>query len=345
MEDKKDTELKVIDLIDIFNVIWAKKTLFIKVILFAFTLSCVLIVGFPRYYKTSVKLAPELGGPSVSGTLGSLASSFGFDLDNLQTNDAITPLLYPDLMDDNGFVVSLFNVQVKSKDGSINTTYHDYLQKHQKNIIWLQPMEWIKNIFSSPAVKKKGSLDPYDLSKEEDDIVGNIRSLIKISFDKKNAVIDIDIQDQDPLICKTMGDSVLSRLQNFITEYRTNKARIDYQYYQKLAREAKEDYDKARQRYANLSDANTNIALKSIELKLEDMENELQLKFNAYTTVNTQMLAAKAKVQERTPAFTIIKGASVPIKPSSPKRMLFVAICTLLTFIVTAVYVNIKKDI
>ena len=77
-------------------------------------------------------------------------------------------------------------------------------------------------------------------------------------------------------------------------------------------------------------------------MKLEDMENDLQLRFNAYSTVNAQMQAAKAKVQERTPAFTTIKGASVPVKPSEPKRMIFVAVCLILTFFITSTYVVVK---
>ena len=50
------------------------------------------------------------------------------------------------------------------------------------------------------------------------------------------------------------------------------------------------------------------------------MENEMQLKYDAYTTLDKQLQAAKAKVQERTPAFTMIKGSSVPIKPAGPSQ-------------------------
>ena len=341
MEEKK--ELKVIDIIDIAKKLWAKKKLFAKTLPIAFIVSYIYIIGFPRYYITDIKLAPELGGSSMSSTLGSLASSFGFDLENLQSNDAITPLLYPDLMEDNGFVTSLFNVQVKSKDGNIKTTYHDYLKKYQKPVIWSVPINWVKNLFRKEEKGKPGIIDPYNLPKDEDDIAGSIRDKIKINFDKKTAVISISIKDQDALICKTIGDSVKTRLQDFITEYRTSKARTDYEYYLKLSMDAKQDYEKARQRYGSMADANSKVALRSIELKLEDMENDLQLRFNAYTTLNTQLQAAKAKVQERTPAFTVIKGASVPIKPSEPKRMIFVAFMLLLTFAGTSLYILRKQ--
>ena len=138
MEEKKK-DIKVIDIVKITNKLWANKRIFFKTLPIAFVVASIYIMGLPRYYTTDIKLAPELGGTSMTSTLGSLASSFGFDLDNMQSNDAITPLLYPDLMEDNGFVTSLFNVQVKSKDGSIKTTYHDYLEKHQRPVIWLLP--------------------------------------------------------------------------------------------------------------------------------------------------------------------------------------------------------------
>jgi uncharacterized protein involved in exopolysaccharide biosynthesis len=88
-----------------------------------------------------------------------------------------------------------------------------------------------------------------------------------------------------------------------------------------------------------MSDANSKAVLRSVELKLEDMENDMQLKFNTYTTINTQLQASKAKVQERTPAFTTLKGAAVPIKPAGPKRMIFVAVMLVLTFFGTSIYI------
>ena len=337
MEGKK--ELKIIDVIDIAKKLWARKMLYAKSLPIAFVVSYLFILGFPRYYTTDIKLAPELGESSMNGALGSLASSFGFDLENLQTNDAITPLLYPDLMEDNGFVTGLFNIQVKSQDGSIKTTYHDYLEKYQKSTIWSRPLSWVGNLFKKVQEGEAGIADPYYLSKKEDDIAGIIRNNIKINFDKKTAVISISIKDQDALICRCIGDSVKERLQDFITNYRTSKARNDYEYYLKLTMEAKENYEKAQQKYGRTADTYTRVAMKSTQLKLANMENDLQLKYNTYTTLNTQLEASKAKVQERTPAFTVIKGASVPIKPSEPKRMVFVAFILLLTFAGTSIYI------
>lgn len=339
-------DLKVIDIDVIIKKLWDGKRLYFKVLPIVFVIACIFILGFPRRYSTNIKLAPELGGNTMTSTLGSLASSFGFDIDDLQTNDAITPLLYPDLMEDNGFIAGLFKIKVRSKDGNIETDYFDYLKKYNKSVLWIKPVIWIKNYiknFKNRESGHSGEFDPYQLSKAEDDIAVAVRNNINIDFDKKTGVINIEVKDQDPLICRIIGDSVKERLQDFITEYRTSKARNDYEYYSQLTEMARKEYDEALCEYSIMADANSKVALKSVKMKFEAMENDLDIKLNAYTTVNAQMVAAKARIQERTPAFTVIKGASVPVKPSSPKRMIFVAFMLILAFAITSLYILNRK--
>ena len=50
----------------------------------------------------------------------------------------------------------------------------------------------------------------------------------------------------------------------------------------------------------------------------------MQLKYTTYQTLVAQLENAKAKLQERTPAFTILSGSSVPVKPAGPKRVQFI---------------------
>lgn len=69
----------------------------------------------------------------------------------------------------------------------------------------------------------------------------------------------------------------------------------------------------------------------------------MQLKFNAYSAICTQLEAMRAKLQEKTPAFTTLQSASVPVKPAGPKRMFFVIGMTFLTFIVTALWLSRKQ--
>ena len=141
-----------------------------------------------------------------------------------------------------------------------------------------------------------------------------------------------------------MADTVKTRLQKFITDYRTSKVRVDLEYYKKLNAEAKARYEKARQRFSEYMDANHDVILYTVRQKQTDLENDLQLQYNAYTQVAAQLLAAEAKVQEETPAFTTLQSATVPVKKSGPKRAQMCLIFLFLAFLGTSAYILYKED-
>lgn len=334
-------ENEVIDLSKIFSTIWRKKALYLKVLPTVFVLSCVYIFSIPRDYTSETKVAPEMEGSNIGGSLSSIAASLGFDMADMQSSDAITPLIYPELMSDNGFVSGLFGIHVRSTDGKIDTDYYTYMRKYQKTAWWNYPLGWLSRLIAPKPAESKGDgkFDPYNLSRTDDDVVQGIQGNISISVDKKMGVISISTMAQDPLICKTIADSTREHLLEFITEYRTKKARKDYEYYKQLTAEAKAEYDRARQRYGSRADANMNAMLTSVKSQVASLENETQMRYSAYNLLSTQMQTAKAKVQERTPAFTLVKGASVPLKPAKPKRVIFVLFMLFLAFAGTTAYV------
>lgn len=319
----------VIDLREIWKRVAKRKKWFFIAWPITLVLSSLIIISVPRTYSTNTVLAPEMNIPTTGGSLSDIASSFGIDLGNRTSTDAIYPSLYPDLMEDNGFTYSLFDIRVKSADGAIDTTYYAYNRYFNKSPWWSVAINKLKGLLPKPKDEQgnatgKEAFNPYRLSREDDAVMDAIRQSISISVDKKNDVITIGTKAQDPLICKTIADSVRQRLQDFITTYRTKKARNDVEYYAKLTADAKADYERIRQTYSSYADANMDVILESYKSKTEDLENDMQLKYNTYTTLQTQLQAARAKLRENTPAFTLLKGAAVPTKPTGPKRMIFV---------------------
>ncbi|AGB27741.1 capsule polysaccharide export protein [Prevotella dentalis DSM 3688] len=298
---------------------------------------CLLILSMPRYYTTDTKLAPETGNATNTGSIGSLASSLGIDMSQIKSTDAITPLLYPELMEDNRFVAELFSIPVRTSEGQ-RYTYFDYLANRQKTPWWAG----LLGKKEEPLTMNR--LSPYALDKKQSRVAEAIRDNVTLKVDSKDGVITITATAQDPLVCKTLADSLSTRLKAFITAYRTDKARKDVAYYKKITQEAQTEYEKARRSYAAYSDANQDLVLQAVQSKIEDMENNMQLKFNTYSNARNQYEAARAKLQEKTPVFTLLKGASVPVKPAGPKRMLFVLIMELLTCTLLTVWA-VRKDV
>lgn len=341
MEKKEDRD--TIDLGLIAKTLYEKRKKFFIMWPIVAVLSILWIMPQPRYYDCSVSLAPETNGEDIGGDLASMASSFGINLGG-NGNDAIYPLLYPDLMESNKFIVSLFDIRVKTDDNTIDTDYYTYLTKHQKKNWLTAPFSKAKNAIVALFSDKKKTystgknIDAFRLSERDYNLVEKVKKNITCDVDKKTDVVTITVRDQDCLVSAILADSVKQRLQNFIIEYRTSKARLDLNHYEELASQAKKEYDASIAKYSQYCDANQEVILQSSISERDKLEADMQLKYNTYNALCTQVEATKAKLQERTPAFTTLKTASVPIKPAGPKRMIFVAGMLILGTIATSLW-------
>jgi capsule polysaccharide export protein KpsE/RkpR len=335
----------VIDLKAVFQTLWQQRRTFYRVLPVVFVLSCIWIFPQPRYYTSSVKLAPEFSGEMMdaAGGLSSLASSFGFNLGGMGTNDAIYPLLYPELFESPQFVSGLFKVQVRTKDGSLQTDYYTYLRKHQKKNPLTRPFNqfrnWVKSFFQEKVTGVgHDGLDPFWMNRVDYGLYLKVGKQITCNIDKKTDVTTITVKDQDPLVSATMADSVRVHLQDFITDYRTSKARLDAAHYRHLADSARLEYEAASKIYSDYVDRHKEVSMQSYISRRDELEADMGLKLNAYTAMMTQLQAMDAKVQEKTPAFTVLKSATVPPKPAGPKRMLFILGMLILATIVLSLY-------
>lgn len=338
LNKQKEEKKKLIDFSKIGKVIKEHRNYYYCVLPITLVLTYLLMCCIPRYYSCSVVLAPESSDlSSASGGLSSAMSSLGLGgLSKLGDNDAISPDLYPDLLSSNDFIIKMFPIKVVDKTGKLSTTYYDYLKDHINHPWWDHVMLAVRMFFKPlPISHFKGTskLDVFHMDKTQQDIAALISNNITCKIDQKTYSITITVEDQDPNVCALIADSTKQHLQNFITEYRTSKARNDYNYYTKLYLEAKRDYEKARRKYAGFSDANTDAMLQSVRSMTDDLENEMQLRYNVYTSVSAQRQAALAKIQERTPVFTTLESATVPIKPAGPKRVIFALALTIVVFV------------
>ena len=317
------------------------KKLYYKTLGIAFVIALIIGYSLPNTYNCQILLAPESGGGSSSlGGLASLASSFGVNIGGgSQGGDAITPSIYPDLMKSVDFKTSLFPIKVKRKEDQKVMTYYDYL-KYEWRVPWWE--DWFG--LRAPKPQKDTLVNTFELTGEQARIAGLAIKYVQCKIDKKTNLITIDVTMQDPYVAAQLADSVRNRLQDFLTAYRTKKARHDLEYALKLNKQAKKDYERARLLYSEYMDANQDMTLLTAQQKQNDLENEMQLQYNNFTATSTQVLAAKALVQKETPSFTTIQSATVPLGPSGPNTKLIMLVCLFLTALGTTIYVLHKEN-
>ncbi|MDE6581354.1 MAG: chain-length determining protein, partial [Duncaniella sp.] len=326
-QDKNKDEYEI-DILELLSNLWKQRRKIIKWCVCGAVIGLVVAFSIPKEYTTEVKLAPESSDSSSrSAGLGALASMAGISIGTGGGADAVYPMLYPDVVSSVPFITGLFDVKVKtSGEDSKNMTLEQYLATETRSPWWgyikAIPGAIISLFKSDEQVGGEHKLDQFQLTKSETRLVNAIRGSIETSVDAKTSVVSIKVTEQDPLVSAMLADTVVSRLQEYITAYRTNKARQDLEYALKLNDEARANYYEAQQRYADYLDRNQNLSLHSAQTTRERLQNEATLAFNLYNQTAQQVQLAQAKVQETTPVYAIITPATVPIIASAPRKML-----------------------
>ena len=346
MEEKRKT--REVDVIGLLQKVFAEKKLLVKFCGVAMVVGVVVALSTPKTYTAEVVLAPEMssGGLGMAESLSDMASTFGIDLGSKSSMDAIYPEIYPDLLSSTDFILTLFDVKVELLEDTTLRTYSKHLEKDTKFGFWNYPKVWLGRLIKMLTAKpgKGGELNPFQLSKDEEKMVEAIRGAISCFIDKKTSVITLGVTDQDSKVAAIVADTLQHRLQAYITRYRTQKARLDLEYYEKLYDESLEQYHEAQQKYVEFADAHQDIYLTSYKMQETELENDMQLKFNVFNQMASQLQASRAKVQERTPAFTIIQQATVPNMASSTPRALIVFFFIFLGGVCDALWILYGRD-
>ncbi len=344
MEQKKNHEIDIVGIIKKILKEWKLLTYF--VISFA-VFGVIIALNTQKTYTSTVILAPELSGGTLPEGLSSLASMVGVNIGGSSQNgvDAIYPQIYPDVLTSSDFILKLFNVKVQQYEDTTTKTYYRHLLEDAFIPFWKYPKLLVSKIFKKDESKLDGHVNAFMLTKRQNEVLNEIRANVSCVVDKNTSVISISVSDFDKKVAAVMADTIQKQLRNYITIYRTQKARNDMEYTEKLYKESKAEYIRAQQKYSSYADANEDLMLVSFKAKQDELENEMQLRYNIYNQIAQQLQITKAKVQEVTPVFSVIQGASVPVKASSMPRSVMVLLYMFLGVIVDAVWILYIRDI
>lgn len=342
-----------IDVLELVRKVWAGRKLVLRWCGIAAIVGVIVAFSIPKEYTASAVLVPETSSNKNSlGGLGALASMAGINMGSMSDADAVNPDLYPDVVSSVPFVIGLFPVEVGTIDGELQTDLYDYLKNHIRQPWWgvalsapFKALGWGMSLFREKMPESDGSnVDPFRLKPDENRIVEALGRRVLVAVDKKNSLVTLSVTMQDPLVAATLADTVMRNLQTYVTDYRTNKARNDLKFTQQLYDEAQRDYYVAQQRYARYMDANQNVVRRSVRTEQERLQNEVNLAYNVYNQVAQQLQLARAKVQESTPVYAVVKPASVPLRAARPSKTLILAGFVFLAFAMAAGWILFGRE-
>lgn len=344
-----------IDLMDILRkIIGIRKTLY-KATGIGLIIGIIVALSIPKQYTVQVTLSPEMGNSKGNNGLAGLAASFlGSGATVGDGMDALNASLSSDIVSSTPFLLELLEINVPVSDKGENTTLTSYLDT--------QSSPWWSYVFGMPGmviggVKSLFTLDNEEstvdkmrsgtitLTKEEKEKIDALKKNISATVDNKTAMTSVSVVFQNPKVAAVVADSVVHKLQECITGYRTSKAKEDCIYLEKLFKERQDEYYTAQKKYATYVDTHDNLILQSVRAEQERLQNDMSLAYQVYSQVANQLQVARAKVQEEKPVFAIVEPAVVPQQPSGTGKKAYVILFVFLAVVVTSVWKLWAKDL
>lgn len=338
----QDYQEDEIDIIELIAKLWTKRRFIIMAGVTGAVLGLVFAFSSPKKYSSKVILAPESEQKMGSG-VSSIASMMGVNIDN--SVDAIHFDMFPDVVASTPFLFNLLDMPLcfERNDEVIRTNLFEYMSEYQKHS-WMSALAglpfkalgWLRDLIGGKEEEPElglDELDIYNLPLKKREVIKALGELLVVSVDKKSGKTEISAQMQDPQVVADVVKRVMDDLRDYMVDYRTSKSRQDVAYLEEIYSMRQEDYYRAQQAYAKCIDASKNVVLRSAMAEQERLQQEMNLAYQVYSQVASQLEAARIKVLEAKPVFAVLEPAQIPAKASFPSKLkmmvlvAFLAVC------------------
>ena len=328
-----------IDLMDILRkIIGIRKTIY-KAASIGLIIGVIIAICIPKQYTAEVTLSPEMSSNKGTGLSGLAASFLGSDVAMGDGTDALNASLSADIVSSTPFLLELSTMEIPASKG-VNMTLNTYLDEEY--------VPWWSYVIGFPSIIIDGAKSLFieedelvysnrtnkgviELSQKESKKIEVLKNTITAIVDKKTSMTTVAVTLQNPKVAAVLADSVVKKLQEYIIDYRTTKAKEDCIYLEKLFKERQQEYYAAQKEYANYIDSHDNIILQSVRAEQERLQNDMSLAYQVYSQVANQLQVARAKVQEEKPVFAVVEPAVVPLKPSGISKKVYVLVFIILS--------------
>ena len=348
-----DEEIEI-DLIGILRkIIGIRKTIY-KAAGIGLVVGIIVAISIPKQYTVKVTLSPEMGGSKGGGLSGLAASFLGSGVSMNEGTDALNASLSADIVSSTPFLLELSTMKIPALEGE-TMTLNVYLDEESSPwwsyVIGLPGMVigGVKSLFteeeSESVPSDKANLGTIELSKKESEKIEALKKKILASVDKKTSMTTVSVTLQNPKVAAVVADSVVRKLQEYIIDYRTTKAKEDCLYLERLFKERQQEYYDAQKKYADYMDSHDNIILQSARAEQERLQNDMSLAYQVYSQVANQLQVARAKVQEEKPVFAVVEPAVIPLYPSGTSRKIYVLASIFLSVCIVISWKLLGEDI
>ncbi|MDX1638057.1 MAG: Wzz/FepE/Etk N-terminal domain-containing protein [Balneolaceae bacterium] len=353
--EERDTEEREIDLVELARHIWDERFFIAKVTGVFVIIGLLVALLSPKEYQTGATLMPELqSSQSTASNLlqqyGGLLGMSGGNLDAGQQG-MIPPTLYPQIVQSLPFQLELLNKRVHFAEFDTTTTVYTFFDEVYTPSVFSYIMAYTVGLPGKIIGLIKGEEETdqplpqgfatdsvVSVTKGQMEVIDNMRERVTVSLNEETGVINLMVEMPDPNAAAQVGKTSIALLKEYMTNYRTRKAKEDLEQAQQQLEEVRQRFEEAQNRLAEFRDSNVNLATAKAQTREQRLQSEYDLAFNVYNSLSQQVEQAKLKVQEQTPVVSILQPVQVPLEDTTSGLLILILI-TLLGFLLSLVWI------
>ncbi len=294
-------------------------------------------------FRSEARIMPEMnnGSGDILKRLASVAGFAGVDFSDAEGMDAIRPDLYPNVLQSTPFILYLIDQSITTTDGRYQTIAQ-FLLPDDGRWSLKQLLAFDKPDRITPLLANK-TAGTVRLSVSQQELSDEISDRISAKFDTRSGIITIAAKMPDANVAAAVAQLAMNYLTRYVTDYRTEKARQDSQFYDQQVGKAYKRYTRAQFNVFQYNDHHRNVVLLATTMERHSLEAELAIAQTIYSDLSRQFEQAKLKVQARIPVFKVLEPPNVPLRRTSPKRTGLVLLFAVLGLMLGIAYVLVRK--
>lgn len=324
-----------IDLLELAKTLWDGRKTILIFMLVAGVLGVFVALLSPKEYTASTTMVPQTSSSgSKLGGLSSLAAMAGFNLDMATAGEALSPMVYPQILHSGPFQLELMNTPFTFSGVDHPVSLYEYyseiakpgalalIGKYTIGLPWVI-LKAIKGGNDKKSVpEEKG---PIAFTEKQEKVSKMIKGKINLTIDSKQGYLTLQASFPEALLSAQVADQTRELLQKYITRFKVKKATDKLNFIEERYQEKKKEFEQAQEKLARYRDQNRNMSSALAQTEAERLQGEFSIAMNVYNELAKQLEQAKIQVKEETPVFSVLEPAVVPNQKSKPKRMMIIS--------------------
>lgn len=338
---ENNVQNQVEQIINLIKRFW-KKRVYVVIVTGAFMLfGLFLAFTIKEQYEAKIVFVPQVSNSSMN-SLSSLTSLVGINLNSMEGNEGISPLVYYQILENVDFQKELMYTKIKFKDWEEpvslidyftnpeydHSTVLDYIVQYTIGLPWII-LDALKNKEDDLSGGKTGRpIRKY--SKEEYDCSEIFKEILYLNLDEKEGYFELSARMPEAYASAQLAEITFELLEKYVITLKLEKAQTTLDYVNARFDEAEAKFLSTQLAYAQFSDANRSLSSAVARIEDERLRKEYSMASTIYSELAKQKTQMELKVKEDTPVLTVVKPVVIPHKRVKPHRSTLMVLFTLL---------------